>query len=69
MSLVQRVMSEAVEKESTCEADRRMTLEYTRERRSRAILAPVREARRLTSTLPTMDSAAMPSIMRPTRLR
>ena len=62
MSLVQRVMSEACENRLTSAGEKRMTWAYVSWRRSRAMLAAVREAMAPTATLmrrPTRQSPNM----------
>ena len=69
ISLVVRVMREAVEKFSISALEKPMTLEKVSRRRSRPMAADTREARKPTATATTTISRVRASIWPPTRKR
>ena len=69
ISLVVRVMREAVEKFSISALEKPMTLEKVSRRRSRPMAADTREARKPTATATTTISRVRASIWPPTRNR
>ena len=69
ISLVVRVMREAVEKFSISALEKPMTLEKVSRRRSRPMAADTREARKPTATATATISRVSASIWPPTRKR